>query len=317
MKAIETIEVDCFNCHSSDYNLVGVAKDWDYETCDNLFHYVSCKECMHIYLRNRPSLSTIPIIYPASYSSYNYNEFLGPFISRIRGWVQRSKVNDIRKYAVAKAHIVDVGCGSCELLRIIQRYGDSDWSLTGVDFSEYSTKRLRELKIDSIESLFEDIDLEKHKKADVIVMNQVIEHVEDPYKTILKASAYLNSGGHLIMETPSIDSWDFSIFKKAYWGGWHCPRHWNVFSPLLLKEVCEKAGLEVVEISFTLNPYAWLHSLQNLIISKFNSRRIGKKFSENNFFMLLLASSIDVLQKLLTGKTSNMRIVAKKKMAYD
>lgn len=312
MRSISTADVSCFKCGSSEYRAVGTARDWDYETCSNSFDYVACKNCEHIYLKNRPTLEMLPIIYPQSYSSYNYNEFLGPVISRIRGFVQKLKVDSFRKYAAENTHIVDVGCGSCELLRIIQKFGDSKWKLTGVDFSDYSAKRLEELGINSIQNLFEEIDLGKYEKADIIVMNQVIEHVENPSKTVAKARDFLNEGGVLIMETPSIDSWDYKLFKKSFWGGWHCPRHWNLFSPSSLRQVCESAGLEVVEISFTLNPYAWLHSFQNLVIEKFGSRKFGKFFSENNFVMLVFASSLDLLQKLLTGKTSNMRIVARK-----
>ena len=66
-------------------------------------------------------------------------------------------------------------------------------------------------------------------------MNQLIEHVDSPDLVIKKAHDMLEKDGILFIETPNINSWDFLLFKKRYWG-WHTPRHWYLFNQNLFQK---------------------------------------------------------------------------------
>lgn len=311
MSLVKTLVVSCNSCGSSDYDLVSKVRDYGLKTCENEFEYVSCKSCSHIYLRNRPDISELATIYPANYTTYSYNEYLGPFLTRLRGIVQKMKIRAILDFAEKEALIADVGCGNGELLRILRQFGPKTWSLVGIDFSEHSAQQLERLGLASITERYEDLNW-GDKKPNVIIMNQVIEHLEDPKKAIDKSYEYLATNGILFIETPSAASWDYFLFKNRYWGGWHCPRHWNIYRPDSLKVLLESAGFEVIKVEFLLNPYAWLHSFQYYIGDKLGLKRLASCFQESVLITTAFVSFIDVMQKLMVGRTSNLRIIAKK-----
>ena len=73
---IETVDVACSTCGSRDADEVGRSRDHEFASCDNEFVFVCCRPCGLTYLRNRPALHTLGIIYPPSY--YRYAAFLGP-----------------------------------------------------------------------------------------------------------------------------------------------------------------------------------------------------------------------------------------------
>lgn len=312
MVLIKTLTANCNNCGATECHLIGVAKDWDFESCSNNFEYVTCNHCSHIYLKNRPTIDELGIIYPDEYSTYNYDEFIGSTITLIRNQVQKRKIEPIKNYFGQEARILDVGCGNGSLLSLIKSCGHKNWQLYGVDISPKAIEILEKKHITGIQGRFEDIEWNEREMPNVIIMNQIIEHLEDPVASVQKSYDLLEDGGILIIETPSFEAWDAQLFSKNYWGGWHCPRHWNIYTLASLTELVENCGFKVIQVDFMLNPYAWLHSFQNLIIDKWESRRIGKMFSESNLLGLVFFSMVDVIQRILTGKTSNMRLIVQK-----
>lgn len=139
--------------------------------------------------------------------------------------------------------------------------------------------------------------------------------VADPGASIRKSFELLRPGGVLIMETPSLDAWDARLFRRRYWGGWHAPRHWNLFTPASLGRCVEEAGFKVALITHVLSPFSWLHSVQYALRERFGFHRLGRWFDVDRLLPLSIASGIDLLQLVLTGKTANMRVVAQKPMA--
>ena len=271
--------------------------------------FVECDDCDLVYLKNRPTLETLPIIYPQNY--YTYHRSLGSFIGRIRSFVQRGKARKMRQYLSPGAVVVDVGCGTGELLKSLRTIGGSEWRLIGVDMSNEAIVQLGSDGIEGRVGRFEELDW-NDELPDVIIMNQVIEHLEDPRASVKQAFRLLKPGGRIVVETPSVDAWDARLFRKRFWGGWHCPRHWNLYSADTLARLLREQGFEILTTTFLMNPYGWTHSFQNLVAVGFTSPRAAGLFSERVFPFLALCCAIDVVQKGVRGKTSNMRMVARK-----
>ena len=115
---IQTDDVACSTCGSREADEVGRSRDYEFESCDNEFVFVCCRACGLTYLRNRPALDTLGIIYPPSY--YRYAAFLGPVTTRLRGIVQGARVRMIRRLLGAGATVMEVGCGEGQLLQAIK-----------------------------------------------------------------------------------------------------------------------------------------------------------------------------------------------------
>lgn len=316
LNKIETIKItSCNTCGSTHHTVIATSPDFEYETCSNEFSFAECGDCGTVYLVDRPKEATLGVIYPDSYIPYSFNEHLGPVIAFARNLVQKKKVVPVKQYAAANAVVVDVGCGSGEFLRILRDNGDKSWRLIGVDISERAMEVLERLQIEGVRGRFEELDWNL-PAPDVIVMNQVIEHLDDPRAVVARSYALLRPGGVLMMETPSVDAWDAKAFKGRHWGGWHTPRHWVLYTPNTLRRLAHEAGFETVEVTHLLSPNFWLQSVHHkLSEGGAVSRRLARFFDVSNPIALPIATLIDVLQLRLTGKTSNFRLVARKPSA--
>jgi 2-polyprenyl-3-methyl-5-hydroxy-6-metoxy-1,4-benzoquinol methylase len=302
----------CNNCGSASAEVISQSRDFEYDTCSNEFCFSRCGNCGLVYLRDRPSISTLSIIYPPHYVPYEFEEHLGPLLAKARNFVQARKIRPLAQYAPPQALVVDVGCGGGEFLRILKRVGPPGWRLVGVDFAEAAIANLKRSGIEGCKGRFESIEWNL-PPPDVIVMNQVIEHLDDPAAVVKRAFDLLKPGGILMLETPSVDAWDARWFRKRYWGGWHTPRHWTIYTPQTLSLLLQRSGFEVVEVQHILSPNFWLQSIHHWL-SEQNKflQRLAPFFDVKHVLPLAGATAFDILQLLATGKTSNFRIIGRK-----
>jgi 2-polyprenyl-3-methyl-5-hydroxy-6-metoxy-1,4-benzoquinol methylase len=306
---IETVEVACSTCGSREAEEVGRSRDHEFASCDNEFVFVRCRACGLTYLRNRPAPDTLGIIYPPSY--YRYAAFLGPITTRLRAVVQGGRVRTLRRWLSSGATVMEVGCGEGQLLQAIKADGDPSWRVVGVDISEEACEALRRTGLEMRCAQFEDLDWPA-ATVDIVIMNQVIEHLADPRACVARAAALLRPGGLLLIETPSVGSWDRDWVAPDKWGGWHCPRHWSLYTRESLSALLEQQGLRVERTEYLLSPFIWAHTLQNVVRERPAWRWVSGLLSERSVPALLAYGVIDTVQRWTLGRTSNMRVVARK-----
>jgi SAM-dependent methyltransferase len=106
-----------------------------------------------------------------------------------------------------------------------------------------------------------------HDRFDVVICEQVLEHVTDPWRAVANLKELCEPGGHVIVSTPflvrvhELPAYDM----RDYWR----------FTPRGLRTLLESAGLEVDEVSSWGNrdcvvgnfdrwpAYRWWHSLRD------------------------------------------------------
>ncbi len=304
---MKLVEIESCNiCGSKKNSLHTTGTDYEYETSTLDFHYVNCDECGHLFLKNVPDVQELPVIYPDNYQPYQFESALNPVVKFMRDKVQMSKVNDYKKYIPAKANIIEIGSGSGILIESLKRFGPETWDLTANEFEEKRLERLKGKGIHFKLGNFETIAFEK--KYDCIIMNQLIEHLYNPDAILIKCKEILNHGGIVIIETPNFDSLDHQIFKNKYWGGYHIPRHFNIYSDKTLQMHLEKQGFAIVRQEFLLSPAFWVQSMHHLFFDK--KIPFSKFWSLNNIPLTAFVSGLDLLLKTV-WKTSNQRVVAR------
>ena len=306
---IETVDVACSTCGSREADEVGRSRDHEFATCDNTFVFVRCRACGLTYLRNRPAPDTLGVIYPPSY--YRYAAFLGPLTTRLRAIVQGGRVRMLRRLLPVGATVMEVGCGEGQLLQAIKADGDRSWRVVGVDISEEACDALRRAGLEMQCAQFEQLDW-PDGTVDLVIMNQVIEHLADPRACVARAAALLRPGGRLLIETPSVGSWDRDWVAPDRWGGWHCPRHWSLYTRDSLTSLLAQQGLRVERTAYLLSPFIWAHTLQNVVRDRPAWRWAGGLLSERSVPALVAYGVLDTVQRWVTGKTSNMRVIAKR-----
>jgi SAM-dependent methyltransferase len=183
--------------------------------------------------------------------------------------VERVKARlDLRAYRGAVARlgtstprILDVGGGDGEISERFVRQGGAAGAFV-VDPDPESIEAARARGLDGYAGTIEE--LETDERFDLVLMLNLIEHVADPVAVLEKASALLAPGGLIWLQTPNFRSLDGGIFRDRNWAGYHCPRHWAIFSELGLRRALGRARLEAAEFRRTQGGGFWAQSLLGL-----------------------------------------------------
>lgn len=146
--------------------------------------------------------------------------------------------NFILKYVKKDERILDIGCGSGDLLKILKRNGYVD--LTGLDPSQASLERLKELGIKTIKrNIFEPIQ-ENEVRYNTIISTCVMEHILDLNNFLKIVESYLEQDGRFFVVVPSVEGFQkYYQLKPNYFNH----EHINYFSKVSLKNLMMKHSL--------------------------------------------------------------------------
>lgn len=196
---------------------------------------------------------------------------------------------------VQNKSVLDVGCIGQDrdftnekwLHNILRKHSSS---VVGVDIIQ---ERIDELRSKGFNIVHYN-ELEKlNQKFDVILMGDVIEHVDNPVGFIANYSAYLNDKGIMVITTPNAKrAFDFVniLISGKYW---HNEEHTFWLCPKTMIEVAERAKMDISEF-YWLAPY-----------------RFGEGKTSFKVWVIRLISNI--LMKLRKNFNENFMVVLKKK----
>ena len=207
--------------------------------------------------------------------------------------------------------ILDVGCADGRLLQILREHGDPEWSLVGVDFDAEAVARCRERGFEAHACRVEDFE-GADGSFDAVVMLQLIEHVEDPVRIARRVHGLLRPGGCFIVETPNLGGLDHRLFRGRWWGHYHFPRHWNLFSSESLERMLRDQACEIERTEYLISTSAWTISLHNYFLDRGWPDWWVRFFHFQNPLLLALFVLLDRARVRLGGATSNQRVVARK-----
>lgn len=165
---------------------------------------------------------------------------------------------------IIKAHfgrtdvaVMDFGCGWCETLAYFKDQGMSCFGIdTTPEAIEYGRSLGLEVEVSDLKVLNPF-----NRTFDVVLMQNVLEHLSDPVAVVAEISSkLLNPGGLFIIDVPN----EFNEFQVAgkevnsleeWWVA--PPAHLNYFNPDSLQSLLEGEGFEVVDrmSSFPLEMY--------------------------------------------------------------
>lgn len=288
----------CCLCGVEDAEPTAVGEDFEYRTSADTFMAMRCRGCGLVFLNPRPSLETLDRIYPPTYHAFQFSPENFGLAHRVRSWLEARRLLSYCKGLGDEARILDIGCGDGFHLRLLRKFGRPGWQLEGVDTSERAVASARGAGLTIHQGTVETADLHEGS-YDLVLLIATIEHVADPPGILRAATQLLRAGGRVVVITDNTATLDFHVFGRRHWGGYHFPRHWNLFDKRSLRLLAEQAGLEVVRVSTILSPVNWVYSIRNWLADRRAPSWLIERFSLNARFSLGVFTIVDSLFQLL------------------
>ena len=248
----------CLACGHDALRPWAEAGDEEYFTTPDRFAYRRCDGCGALSIWPVPR-DRLPQIYPRNYYSFD-DDVTGSLTFRIKDWLDRRYFRALfARLGPPELAVLDVGGGSGAQLSSVRRADARVRHTAIVDLDagagEAARRRGHEYFCGPIERF------ETTRRFDVILLLNLIEHVEDPEALLRRAGELLAPGGLVVVKTPNVDSLDARLFRHANWGGYHCPRHWVLFDRAALLPLVERAGLALQEFRYVQGAPFWTGSV--------------------------------------------------------
>ena len=157
------------------------------------------------------------------------------------------------------AKLLDIGSGSGQFLYEIKQVGMQGYGVEPGKYDKASAKR-EGLTIQNTGSL----KRYKPQYFDIVTLNHVIEHLDEPRTTLREIRRVLKKEGTLIIGLPNTNSWAAKLFGKN-WYQLDMPRHLLNYSEKLLKDLLEEAGFKILKVRHNSRPSQFSVSLRYLL----------------------------------------------------
>ena len=300
-KKLRLNNVDCCVCGSTNASLIGKGEDFEYHTSADTFFAMQCDSCNLVYLDPRPAASEFEIIYPPTYHAFDFSKKEFGFVYNIRCRLEARRSLNRCRHLKDDARILDVGCGDGFHLGLLRQYGNKTWKLEGVDLDQKAVKAATKAGLDVHLGRVQDVNLPENS-YDMVFMIQTIEHLEDPRQVLKTIFRLLREVGQLIIVTDNTDSIDFNWFKNGHWGGYHFPRHFNLFNRNSLTKLALDVGYDIKDLTTIVSPVNWVYSIHNYLVDHKMPQWLINRFTLKSSFSLFVFTVLDfVLQKFGRG----------------
>lgn len=222
-----------------------------------------CNSCSHGFLRLRPFIQNIGFYYDGLYDEGGLaieERLQRSVLARWLNW-RRLRALDVRLRGKSGRHL-DVGCGVSSLLRQITGRGRA---VVGLDFDGSAVESQRafcaglgvQLWRGTLQSALDERGKEVDFACEQFVSSSMIhylEHTFSPVEDLGRVFDWLEPGGAIVIEVPSIESWNRRVYR-SFWLPFLPPQHLSLFSRRSLKRALEEAGFSGVRIRGASAPF--------------------------------------------------------------
>lgn len=248
----------CPICESDSLSVI-YATAHDYIT-ENIFQVQKCNNCGIVFTTPKPN--DLSPYYPEKYRRYN------PLILNVLKFLYKMRTKKWSYGFKSPGVVFEMGCGDGTMLNALRANG---WQVFGTERTIGAASFARQ-KLD-LPIFVGGLDsINPAPTVDLIILFQVLEHLEDPIKTLKQLNPLIKPAGRLIIGVPNFGGWQSKI-GGAKWLHLDVPRHLFHFSPQSLQYCLNQSGFAITQISyqsFEHDPYGWSQSILNLLFKRHN-----------------------------------------------
>ena len=233
----------------------------------NLYSIKECKQCGHYCTFPRLNNNQLPSLYGNFYPRKNIN--LESIVkeakkesSKFSGFLRwlKGTNNQGQFYAKKDDLFLDIGCGSGVSLIEAEILGAKAFGLE----TDPNVKIIgKNLNLNIFQGNLEESPF-KETKFNLIVLNQVIEHIPEPDILLKKLTTKLTKNGLIIISFPNVNSFWRFLFKEK-WINWHVPYHLHHFKEKNFGRLLSKCGFQIIKKK-SITPNIWsLMQIRNIL----------------------------------------------------
>jgi len=193
---------------------------------------------------------------------------------------------DLLRYVINRpARILDVGCGIGLTSELFKNHFAAEYSV-GIEIDKSAAEKAKN-RLDKV--IMMDLNEQDFswdgEKFDLIILGDLIEHLNNPRKFLLDLKNLLEQNGIIVISVPNIRNWRI-IWMLAFKGDWKYTdfgimdkTHLRFFTWKSLKEMVNDCGYKIVK---TGNRKRIFDSIINIL-----TLNIFKQFFINQFYLTL------------------------------
>ena len=332
--------VKCDLCGSCDYKI-----KFEIDVSEKVFRYyrysrnisdkekmtgkqtiVQCDECQLIYTNPRFSTDELNSVYSSEkIIGGNWKHFWYLFNPKFPDSFEASKKKNSYnpnlyqwKFDIIDKHVsikkektrlLDIGCGDGKFVHdAIQRGYDA----VGIDLSPDRVSKGKELyNLNDRQIVCKNVDdFTKKEKFDVIVMWDVIEHVESPSLLLSSIKKLCHSKTKIFALTMSVDSITYKLFKKD-WYYINPTQHLHYFSHSTMNKMFQKSDFKIIGVEMDDSKSKnIIHLILRILIGRLNLFFFNT-YTKNKFYKRFLkpfqkeisnVRMLDRIENLYPGK---------------
>ncbi len=271
-----------------------------------------CLNCGHLLLRFDQDYQTfINSYYQKGYFTGNkaYRAYANYSDDKQNILINSRKILKEVKTLVPHGNLLDVGCAMGFFMEEATR---QDYDCFGIEVSQYAGKIAQKTFGDRVFLGSVEEFVKKRSKSqkyrnlqfDVIVLSDIIEHLENPRGVLIELKKLLTKKGVIVLQTGDTSSLWAQILGK----NWHFfapPQHLHFFSQRTLTELLKQAGYQVFR-----EKRVGKHVSLRYIFHMSNYMNIPKI---GDLFLQLFANSVFAKLSLPVKLFDNMVLYARKK----
>lgn len=275
-----TSSIPCNLCNGHDVDVLS-ARDRH----NRPLQTVICHGCGLVWTDPRPDSEANRKFYAEEYRQ-KYKATYRPKMKHVYRDMLRAlqRYERIRPLLREGMKVLDIGAGAGFFPYVIRQHG---FEITGLEPNDgYSKYANQEFDLNVINGFIEDAEFDEHS-FDIITLNHVLEHLQDPCMALTRLRTWLKPGGYLNVEVPNIEATYHSPNNKFHLA------HLYTFNPENLYRLGEKAGYTVSDVQLAA---ATRHI--NILFQKPAGHAPRSSF--DNYF---LAGNYDSIRKVFDAHT--------------
>ncbi|MCA1693240.1 MAG: bifunctional glycosyltransferase/class I SAM-dependent methyltransferase, partial [Actinobacteria bacterium] len=238
----------CPYCQGLLIGVFGAVPDWRFGTGE-LGDVYRCAKCGALAAGRVADSEVIASWYAQYYTHAAGHSRRGPWGQLWPTPKRRQEMERLRWYLSERSpagRFLEVGTGSGE--RLLQ-FADAGWDVVGQDLDPQAGHQARSAGITVYETAVGDL-IGRERPFDLIGLNHVLEHADDPAELLRACDALLAPGGRLCIVSPNARALGTLLFGR-WWFGLEQPRHLGIPTLDSLKFVSAGLNLRATHASST------------------------------------------------------------------